>query len=145
MKIEDIEKMWEEDCEIDSVDLASAALEIPKLHNKYLKIYNAVRLKILSLKDKHSDLIKIKNEYYSGKLSKEELDEYGWEPFQYKVLRQDLKTYTESDQDLKKIRTRIEYFDIVLEYLKSIIEQINKRNFSIKAAIDWKRFTAGEM
>ena len=145
MKIEDVEKMWEEDCEIDSVDLAGSALNIPKLHNKYFKIYNAIRLKILSLKDKQTDLIKIKNEYYSGKLSKEELDEYGWEPFQYKVLRNDLKTYTDSDPDIKKIRSRIEYFEIVLEYLKSIIEQINKRNFSIKAAIDWKRFTAGEM
>lgn len=145
MKIEDIEKLWEEDCEIDSRDLAGEALNIPKLHSKYLKIYNQVRLKILSLKDKYGDLLKVKNQYYSGKLSKEELDEYGWEPFQYKVLRNDLKTYTEADSDLKKIRNRIEYYEIALEYLKSIIEQINKRNFSIKAAIDWKRFTAGEM
>lgn len=145
MKIEDIEKLWEEDCEIDSVDLAGEALNIPKLHNKYLKIYNNVRLRILNLKDKHTDLLKVKNQYYSGKLSKEELDEYGWEPFQYKVLRNDLKTYTDSDPDLRKIRTRIEYFEIVLDYLKSIIEQINKRNFSISSAIQWKKFTSGEV
>lgn len=145
MKIEDIEKLWEADCEIDSVRLDVAALDIPKLHNKYLKIHNQVRLKILQLKDKYSDLLKVKNQYYAGKLSKEELDEYGWEPFPHKVIRQDLKTYTESDSDLKKIKTRIEYYEIALDYLKSIVEQINKRNFSIKAAIDWRKFTSGEI
>jgi len=143
-KIEDIEELWNNDCEIDSVMLDVAALDIPKLHNKYLIIHNEVRLLLLQLEEKYNDLAMIKSSYYTGKMSKEELDEKGWEPFQIKVLRSDVKSYLETDPDVRKIKTRIEYNKIVLEYLKSIIEQINKRNFSISSAIAWRKFTSGE-
>jgi len=142
--IEDIEKEWEKDCEINPVELDKSALEIPLLHNKYLKIYNKVRLDILQLEDKMADEVKLKTLYYSGKLSKEELDDAGLEPFPIKVLRNDIKTYLESDQAVKRFNTKIEYSRVVLDYLKSIIDSINKRNFSIKAAIDWRKFTSGE-
>lgn len=144
LKIEDIENLWSEDCEIDPVRLDIASLDIPKLHNKYLKLYNEVRLLLLQQEDKYNDLAKIKTLYYSGKISKEELDEFGWEPFQIKVLRTDIRSYLDADPDLKKIKTRIEYNKIILEYLKNIIEQINKRNFAISSAISWRKFTAGE-
>jgi len=142
--IEDIEKEWEKDCEINPVELDKSALEIPLLHNKYLKIYNKVRLDILQLEDKMADEVKLKTLYYSGKLSKEELDDAGLEPFPIKVLRNDIKTYLESDQAVKRFNNKIEYSRVVLDYLKSIIDSINKRNFSIKAAIDWRKFTSGE-
>lgn len=145
MKIEDVEKLWTEDCDIDSVRLDAELLNIPKLHHKYLLIYKDIKLRLVQLNIKYHDLEAAKNSYYTGKMSKEELDEYGWEPFQYKVLRNDIKTYLQSDKDLSKINTRIEYNKILLDYIESIIEQINRRNFIIKDAIAWRKFTAGEV
>jgi hypothetical protein len=143
INIDTIESEWEKDCEINPIALDSEALDIGKLHNKYLKYYNQTRLYVLQLEDKLADENKLKTMYYTGKLSKEELDEAGLEPFPHKVLRNDVKQYLETDNGVKKIRNKIEYYKIVIEYLKNIIEQINKRNFSIKAAIDWKKFTSG--
>lgn len=145
IKLEDIEALWEVDCEINSHELDVAALDIPKLHNKYLKHHNRVRVIILQLEDKLAEEVSLKSQYYAGKLSKEELDENGLEPFPHRVLRNDLKNYLESDAKIKQLHNKVEYSKIVLDYLKSIIEQINKRNFSIKAAIDWRKFTSGEV
>ena len=142
MKIEDVEKMWEEDCEIDSVDLAGSALNIPKLHNKYFKIYNAIRLKILSLKDKQTDLIKIKNEYYSGKLSKEELDEYGWEPFLF-TLKSDINTYLEADKDLIKLLEKKVYHEECVSVIESIMNELKQRTWQLRSFIDYEKFIGG--
>lgn len=143
--IEFIESEWEKDCEINPVELDKSSLDIPKLHNKYLKYYNKARLIILQLEDKAADEVKLKTLYYSGKLSKEELEENNLDPFPIKVLRNDIKTYLESDDSIKRIKNKIEYYKIMLEYLKNVVDSINKRNFTIKAIIDWRKFTAGEV
>ncbi len=105
MKIEEIEHEWEKDCAINSNELDYEALNIPKLHNKYLKFYNKVRLIILQLEGKLTDESNIKTLYFTGKLPKEELIEYNLEPFPYKVLRNDVKSYLESDSKIKQIKT----------------------------------------
>ena len=145
IKLDEILNEWSNDKLVNEEAAHNDLIRIPVLHGKYLEYLSKHRIASHKAKFDYVKMKKLRREYYLGNLDKETLDEYGWEPFQYKVLRNDLKTYTDSDPDIKKIRSRIEYFEIVLEYLKSIIEQINKRNFSIKAAIDWKRFTAGEM
>lgn len=144
INIDTIEQEWEQDSTINPVELDKAALEIPGLHNKYLKYYNKCRLLILQLEDKLVEEVKLKTLYYSGKLSKEELEDAGLEPFGIKVLRADIKTYLEADDKIKRLKSKIEYSKVVLEYLKSIVDSINRRNFSIKSAIDWRKFTAGE-
>lgn len=144
MTIEELEKLWESDLAIDEVRLDTAALDVPKLHNKYLKIQNKLRQQTLGLKMKYADLQQIKGLYYTGKMSKEDLDEHGWEPFPLKVLRNDLKSYYETDEDLKKIKLKLEYNEIMEKYLDTIISSISNRSFLITSAIKWKQFTAGE-
>lgn len=145
IRLEEVEMEWDKDCLINPVELDVASLDSPKLHSKYMRYYNKIRLHILSLEDKLSDEIKIKTLYYSGRLSKEELDEYGFEPFQLKVLKTDIKMYLESDPNIKKIKNRIEYYKIFLDCIKSIIDQINRRSFEIKNIIEHRKFTSGEV
>ena len=44
MKLDDIYVEWGTDSEIDSTELGNEALKIPKLHNKYFKIYTHEKL-----------------------------------------------------------------------------------------------------
>jgi hypothetical protein len=39
MKLEDIQKEWEADAPINQLDLVSESLRIPKLHEKYYKMF----------------------------------------------------------------------------------------------------------
>ena len=144
MTIEELEQMWEKDSEIDSVRLDSASLDTPKLQNKYLKLSNGVKLLILQLEGKYNDLAHLKGLYYSGKMSKEELEMNGWEPYHIRVLKNDLRSYYEADADLKKIRLKIDYNKIMELYLKEIIEQLNKRTWMVSNAIKFRQFTSGE-
>ena len=99
MKFEDIQKSWTSDCSIDDTELARESVRIPQLHNKYLILYSNEKLILKTLRYDHSKLVKLKKEYYGGRLSGEELEALDWEPFQHRLLKQDIDAYIEADED----------------------------------------------
>jgi hypothetical protein len=81
--LEQILKYWEKDSVMDQTEPSKEIIKIPMLHSKYLNILT--KHKIAS-KKAHFDYLrmrKVKWEYFTGKMSQEELNEYGWEPFQF--------------------------------------------------------------
>ena len=72
-KLDEVLQMWTADSNIDRTEPGKALIDIPKLHSKYLGILT--KHKIAS-KKAHFDYLrmkKIKSEYFTGKLSKEEI------------------------------------------------------------------------
>ena len=140
MDIEKIQTLWDEDSKLDVDNLHTESTKIPSLHAKYYKIYN----KILLLKKMEENKLKILNkekwQYYTGKANPEV---YIDKPFDHKVLRQDVDKYLESDEDLIKAKTKIDYFQVMLNYLDSILKNINNRTYQIKNAIEWQQFIRG--
>lgn len=142
MNIEEIESHWNKDSQINETDLSSAAREIPLLHAKYYPIY--MKQKML--------LHKMRAEYKSLKLQKyeflinpdEEGLEKGWEiPAQGRLLKNEVNTYLEGDKDLIKAELKIGVQEEKVNFLKSIIDTLNSRNFIIKNMIDDRKFMAG--
>ena len=90
----------------------------------------------------YSILYRRKWEYYTGKMDEDQLKHYGWEPFDLKVLKQDLHIYTDSDEDLiaKKRRSSTKS---KVSMLEAVVKEITFRHNKIRNAIDWKRFLAG--
>ena len=84
-----------------------------------------------------------KFEYYSGKLSEEELNDFGWEQFDHKLLKQDIPRYLESDADIINLLLKIDYQKEKVEAVKSIMSNINGRSFNIGNAIKWQQFLNG--
>jgi hypothetical protein len=82
-------------------------------------------------------------EYYSGKMSEDDLKSFGWQPFDHRILRQDLDVYLESDSDLLKIQSKVELQKQKVEYIDSLLKGINSRQWIIRNAIDWKKFISG--
>ena len=140
MNIEKIQTLWDEDSKLDVDNLHTESTKIPSLHAKYYKIYN----KILLLKKMEENKLKVLNkekwQYYTGKANPEV---YVDKPFDHKVLRQDVDKYLESDEDLIKAKTKIDYFQVMLNYLDSILKNINNRTYQIKNAIEWQQFIRG--
>ena len=143
MRFEDIRKMVEKDMVIDDSELDLESLKIPQLHNKYLNLFHDERILLRKLEVERRELIRDKWEFYSGKMSEEELTRRGWEPFQLKVLKQDLDMYIQSDSDVTKIDDRITLQKEKVDYLASIVKSISGRGWEIKNAIEWRRFTSG--
>ena len=88
----------------------------------------------------YSVLKKDKWEYYTGKA---DAAVYAQKPFDLKILRTDIDKYLESDDDLQKAKQKLDYLNTTVDFLDRTIRQIANRGFTIKNAIDWRKFTSG--
>ena len=131
------------DMPIDDTELDLESLKTPQLHNKYLNIFHDERLVLRKLETEYKSLLRIKWEYYTGKIDDETLVEYGWEPFPLKILKNDIPMYLDSDEDLILIQNKTAYQKEKVSYLESLLKSINNRQWSIRGAIDWRKFISG--
>jgi hypothetical protein len=143
MKFEEIQKLWTSDCNIDETELAQESVKIPQLHNKYLILYSNEKLKFKEIKFLFAGLIKRKRDYYSGRMTAEELEAADWEPFQYKLLKADVQEYIDADENVIESKKLLAVQEEKVNYLESIVKGLSTRGYLIKNAIDWKRFTEG--
>jgi len=143
MKFEEIQKLWTSDCNIDDTELAQESVKIPQLHNKYLIFYSNEKLRFKELRFLFAGLIKRKRDYYSGRMSAEELEAADWEPFQYKLLKADVQEYIDADENVIESKKILALQEEKVDYLEAIVKGLSTRGYLIKNAIDWKRFTEG--
>jgi hypothetical protein len=141
-KLEELLAMWAKDADIDRTEPGKALLDIPKLHSKYLNILSNHRLLIRDAEFKYNRMKKIKWEYYTGKLGDDDLKKYGWEPFPF-VLKSDITTYLESDDDLNKYLAQRRMYEEIVEVCQSIMKELNNRAWELKSFIDWEKFIQG--
>ena len=140
MNLDEIQSLWEEDSKIDEDELHTESTKIPSLHAKYYRILNNILLLKKIEENKFKQLKKEKWQYYTGKADPEVYIE---KPFDHKVLRQDVDKYMDADEDLIKITSKIDYYQIMLNYLDSILKTINNRTYQIKNSIEWQQFIRG--
>jgi|TARA_R110002096_G_scaffold125900_4_gene272149 hypothetical protein len=143
LKLEEIQEFWNADREIDITELATESVRIPQIHDKYLKIYIDERIRLKGLQFELTKLVRLKTDYYAGKLTQEELEKLGWEQFLQRLLKNEISTYIESDSDIIKHKKNIVLIEEKCYYLDSIIKMISNRGFQIKGAIDWIKYKSG--
>ena len=143
MKFEEIQIAWTRDCEMDETELSHESIKIPQLHNKYLIFYSNEKLKFKEIKFLFAGLIKRKRDYYSGRMTAEELEMADWEPFQLKLLKADVQEYIDADDNVIESKKLLALQEEKVNYLESIVKSLTTRGYLIKNAIDWKRFTEG--
>lgn len=141
--LEQILKYWEKDSIMDQTEPSKELLRIPILHSKYLNILT--KHKIAS-KKAHFDYLrmrKVKWEYFTGKMSQEELEQYGWEPFQF-ALKSDINTYLEADGDLIKLLEKKVYHEEVISVIESVMAELKQRTWQLRDFISWEKFVNGQ-
>lgn len=144
--LENIIEMWKKDSVIDEMDLGNASRESARLHSKYLELYSVHKLKLKKQELDFKVLLKDKWSHYNGKLSKEELDEKGWDydPMNgLTVLKSDMDKWYDADPLLQQAQLKIEYTKEIVDTLKEIMDNVKWRHQSIKNAIEWHKFTSG--
>ena len=140
MNLDEIQSLWDEDSKIDADNLHSESTNVPSLHAKYYRILNNLLLLKKMEENKFKQIKKDKWQYYTGKADPEVYIE---KPFDHKVLRQDVDKYMDADEDLIKILSKIDYYQVMISYLDSILKTINNRTYQIKNAIEWQQFIRG--
>ena len=142
MTLEELQEQVDKDLKINESELDLESLKTPQIHNKYLKHYNNFKLLMTRAESDYKILKRVKWEYYTGKASPKVYQE---KPFDLKILKQDIPTYLESDEDLIQAKHKVDYHNSMCDYAESICKMMNNRGFQIKNAIDWKRFMEGSL
>ena len=140
MTLEELQSQADKDLVIDDTELDTESLRTPILHNKYLQYYNKFNLLLKKSQWEERTLQREKWEYYTGK---SDPSVYIERPFDLKVLKNDVHIYINADEDIQKVQAKIVYQEAIVNYLEQILRMINNRSFTIKNAIEWRRFTSG--
>jgi len=144
MKLNEIQSLWVDDCKIDQTNLGRSAARVPELHAKYLNMLTSTRLQYRKAEADYLRLRKLKQRYYRGELSKEELVELGWDQFlSNRPLKNEMEDTMNTDDDMIRAMDKLEYIKTVLYQLEQIIKSINSRTWDIKSSIEWDKFTNG--
>jgi hypothetical protein len=143
-ELENVMKSWDEDSIINPTEPGKELLKIPVLHNKYVKLLIKNKLSVRNINFEYSKLRRVKEEYYNGSLSQEELNQYGWEPFLLSLrTKNGVDKYIESDEELIKLLKRKMMVEETVFLCESIIKELNSRTFQLRDYISWEKFIGG--
>ena len=139
--LEKIQGMWEKDSIIDPDNLHTESLNTPLLPAKYHDMFNNILLLKKKAEQQKRNIRHQKYEYYTGKADP---DVYVENPFPKKIRDKDtLQKYMDADEILSQSSLKVEYYDVLLNYLQDILKMIHNRNYQIKNAIDFQKFASG--
>jgi hypothetical protein len=136
MKLSEIQDMWTKDAKINELDLGKSSIQIAELHAKYLNILTNTKLQRRKCEADYLRLRRSKFKFYRGEMTREELEELGWNQFQgLKPLKNEVEDIVNCDEDVIRCIDKVEYMKAMLYQLEQIIRSLNGRGWEIKNAI----------
>ena len=141
--LENLIIMWEKDSVIDKSEPGLEMLRIPNLHAKYLAQVTANSLALKKLNLEYLQMRKLKNDYYLGRLTQEELKTYNFTPFQF-ILKSDINLYLDADQDLMKISAKKIPYEEARDFCVAVVKELNSRTYQLRSYIDYLKFSSGQ-
>ena len=134
------------DLEIDNADLESELLRVPTLFNKYFRLFSDVKITLIKANKQAAIIRKQKYLQYTGKLSKAELDQMGWEydPTNgLKLTKAELGDFLDGDEYLSEVNMKVKMLGARLEQLHMILDTIKYRPNHLKTLLDLRKFETG--
>jgi len=143
MEFEQLKTLWDQDSQIDSKNLDTEALRIPRLHSKW---YNfLIDLKIEYKKAELSfakEKIAAKN-YYNGDYNPDDKRFKTLGHQSRKLKGEDMNDFISADSELQKCQLKVFLIKEKMEFILNVLKQINDRGFQISNAIKWRKFMSG--
>ena len=143
MSIDEINKLWEVDSNIDITELGDELIRIPSLHHKYFTILTKERLLYRKFDAEMKALRLAKQEFFTQGPTKE-THEKGWElPAMGKILKSEVSYYIEADKDIIELSLKIGMQLEKISFLEDIIKTLHNRGYNLKTILDWEKFKLG--
>lgn len=143
MTLDEIRKLASNAMNIDETELDRESLITPQIHNRFLILFTDEKLIMEKLESDFKILNRNKWMYYTGKMSQEELDEHGWNPFELNILKTDIEKFLYSDPEMITLSHKVSLQKEKVKYIEGVLKIINNRQWYIRSAIDWMKFTQG--
>ena len=144
MKLDEILENWKADVEMDEVHLEKELFKTPNLHAKYLEVFVQMKARLATVERKMAQIKYQKKRYFRGEMTREELQQNGWEQFHgLKPSNAELQNMFEMDADISEQQEKIAYYKTGIASIEYIMKQLQQRDYSIKSIIDYRKYLAG--
>lgn len=141
---EQLAEEWEKDSHINETMLMQSMTDHPLKHSKYLTILQGYKVQLRKQTLKYAKLRNTKMRYYNGELTKEELQERGWQQYLFKKpLKSEMESLLDADEDLQVLQEQTLYIETLVQSAEMIMRDINQRYFLFKSMVDYQKFLAG--
>ena len=124
--------MWEKDSVIPQHQLDEVSRTTPNLHAKYLAQLALAKLQLKREENKQKSLLKLKWEYYNGKMDPDTLNSVGWVPDPFnglKILKGDMDYYYDADPEIQSSEEKL------VEELDQIVEDLTIHRAKIESIV----------
>lgn len=138
-----VSTLWEKDSKIDYTEVGQEAAKTGSLHAKYSKILFLHKGKLREMNAGAKKVRNIRQSYYDGSIDQETEKKYGWAPFPYKVLKNDIDRFLDADDFVQKAEANKAKHEDIVDLCSSIIKEISNRSYQLKSAVDWQKLMAG--
>jgi len=140
MKLRELQEMIEIDSDLRIDVLDAQSIETAKLQSKYFVLYSNIMGEKKNLEYELSDLLMFKYKYYKGQCDPEV---YKQKPFHEKLTNSGVEAHVNADEEVLKIKKKIDLCDIKLVLVDDMKKSLASRNWNIRNAIDFLRFKNG--
>ena len=142
MNMNDLKEMCKRDTKVDSIDLDGYSISIPELSSKYFQLRHEEKNALRFLENQYKSIKLSRWLYYSGKANP---SEYEKQPFDLKVLKNDLYLFLDADKMIMNIKDKIEEQEEKIRLIEDTAKVIQNASFNINNAIKWKKFLSGDL
>lgn len=137
-------KEWSTDSTIDSTSMEKELLKISHLHGKYLNVMSYHRHLIRKLEADYKILKGLKEDYYAGRLSEEELKEHNWEPMQFVLSDPKIARKLETDRELINILLKKVAHEEIVSYCENVLKSLHSRTWDLGNYVKYQQLTLGK-
>lgn len=135
---------WAKDSTIDPTQLMHTMYGHPMLHSRYLTHLQTYKQGLRKHMGKYQKMKLIKQRYFFGELTKEELVLYNLPQYLFKrPLKSELESLLDADSELQTIQDQCVYLESLVQACESILKDINSRYFLFKTIAEYERFQSG--
>ena len=144
VNIETLMKEWSQDSIIDATSMEKELLKISHLHGKYLNIMSHHRHLVRKMESDYKMLKGLREDYYLGHLTKEELDERGWEPMQHILTNPQIARKLDTDAELNRTLLKKVAHEEIVSYCESVLKSLHNRTWDLGNFVKYQQLTLGK-
>lgn len=144
VSIETLMSMWSEDSIIDSTSMEKELLKISHLHGKYLNIMSYHRHLVRKMESDYKLLKGLREDYYLGHLTKEDLEERGWEPMQHVLSNPQIARKLDTDAELNKLLLKKVAHEEIVSYCENVLKSLHSRTWDLGNYVKYIQLSSGK-
>ena len=141
VSLNDLMREWSKDKIVDGTELEKEILKISHLHGKYLNIMSHHRILFHKMEADYKMLKGLREDYYQGHLTKEEMEERGWEPIQHVLSNPQVARKLDTDTELNKMLLKRVAHGEIVEYCQDVLKSLNSRTWDLGNVIKYRQLT----